>query len=238
LAAVKKFRHEHKFLISFRDYVILKNRIGRFMNRDPNGDRDGRYHIRSLYFDDIHNSAYYEKLDGVLKRKKYRIRIYNHSNSVIKVERKGKEGQYTQKESELVSEELCNGLISGNTDLLLTGSPLLLDMYVQMKTLLLKPVVIVDYIREAYIHPVENVRITFDTELKSGLYSTELWNTGTPLLSVLEPGLVIMEVKFNRLLPSVFAALLSDLNCEQVSVSKYVLCREFAERYVRGEWNE
>ncbi|NLM11155.1 MAG: polyphosphate polymerase domain-containing protein [Clostridiaceae bacterium] len=208
------------------------------MSKDPNGDCDNRYHIRSLYFDDIHNNAYYEKLNGIKKRKKYRIRIYNHSNSVIKVERKGKEGQYTQKESELISEDLCNGLISGNTNLLLTGSPLLSDMYIQMKTLFLKPVVLVDYIREAYIHPVENVRITFDMELKSGLYSTELWNTRTPLLSVLEPNLIIMEVKFNKFLPSIFTTLLSGLNSEQISISKYILCRKFAERCVRGEWNE
>ena len=67
------------------------------MNKDPHGDSNSRYHVRSLYFDDIHNSGYYEKLNGVGKRKKYRIRIYNHSNSVIKLERKGKEGQYTQR---------------------------------------------------------------------------------------------------------------------------------------------
>ena len=111
-------------------------------------------------------------------------------------------------------------------------------MYIQMKTLFLKPVVLVDYIREAYIHPVENVRITFDMELKSGLYSTELWNTRTPLLSVLEPNLIIMEVKFNKFLPSIFTTLLSGLNSEQISISKYILCRKFAERCVRGEWNE
>ena len=238
MASVKKYRNEYKFLITNGEYVFLKNRITWFMNCDPNGNSSNRYHIRSLYFDDIYDSAYYEKLNGIWKRKKYRIRIYNHSNSVIKIERKGKEGQYTLKESELVSEDLCNALLSGNTNRLLTGGPVLSDMYIQMKTRFLRPVVLVDYVREAYIHPVENVRITFDMELKSGLYSTGLWNTDIPMINVLEPEYMIMEVKFNRFLPSVFRSLLLDLNCEQVSISKYVLCREFAERCMRGDMNE
>jgi len=238
LASEKKYRHEYKFLINHGEYILLKNRIERFMNRDPHGNCNNRYNIRSLYFDDIYNSAYYEKLNGTEKRKKYRIRIYNYSNTVIKLERKGKEGQYTLKESELISEDLCNGLIGGNSELLLTGSQLLNDMYIQMKTLFLKPVVIVDYVREAYIHPVENVRITFDMELKSGLYSTELWNVRTPLVNVLEPDYIIMEVKFNRFLPTIFSTLLTGLNSGQISVSKYILCREFAERCIRGELHE
>lgn len=235
LTSVKKYRNEHKFIISYGEYVLLKSRISRFMNSDSHGDGNNRYHIRSLYFDDIYNSAYYEKLNGIYKRKKYRIRIYNHSNSVIKIERKGKEGQYILKECELISEDLCNDLLSGNIIPLLTGSHLLSDMYIQMKTLFLKPVVLVDYIREAYTYPVENVRITFDMDLRSGLYSTELWNMDTPLLNVLEPGYFIMEVKFNRFLPSIFTKLLAGLSSEQISVSKYVLCREFAERCMRGE---
>lgn len=209
------------------------------MNADSHGDCDNRYHIRSLYFDDIHNSAYYEKLNGVEKRKKYRIRIYNHSNSVIKVERKGKVGQYTQKVSEAISEDLCNGILSGNINLLLnTESALLSDMYIQMKSLFLKPVVLVDYVREAYTYPIENVRITFDMDLRSGMYSTKLWNENTTLINVLVPGCVIMEVKFNKFLPSIFSELLTGLSSERISVSKYILCREFVQRSIRGEWNE
>ena len=201
------------------------------MNKDPHGDSNSRYHVRSLYFDDIHNSGYYEKLNGVGKRKKYRIRIYNLSNSVIKLERKGKEGQYTQKESELISEDLCNNLLTGNIDSLMNyNSALVSDVYIQMKTLLLKPCVLVDYLRETYIHPIENVRITFDMELRSGLYAYDLWDANAPLLNVMDPKFMIMEVKFNRFLPTVFSNILTELNSERMSISKYLLCRKFTER--------
>jgi len=231
LTTIKKYRHEYKFLINRSEYLRLRNRFIQFMNKDPHGDSNSRYHVRSLYFDDIHNSGYYEKLNGVGKRKKYRIRIYNHSNSVIKLERKGKEGQYTQKESELISEDLCNNLLTGNIDSLMNyNSALLSDVYIQMKTLLLKPSVLVDYVRETYIYPIENVRITFDMELRSGLYAYDLWDANAPLLNVMDPKFMIMEVKFNRFLPTVFSNILTELNSERMSISKYLLCRKFTER--------
>ena len=235
LAIIKKYRHEYKFLISYSEYLRLKSKFVQFMNKDPYADSNSQYHVRSLYFDDLHNNGYYEKLSGVGIRKKYRIRIYNYSNSVIKLERKGKEGQYTQKESELISQDLCNDLIAGKTDsLLIYDSALLSDVYIQMKTLLLKPCVLVDYLRETYIHPIENVRITFDMNLRSGLYAYDLWNANAPSVSVMDPKFMIMEVKFNRFLSPAFSKMLKELNSERMSISKYILCRKFTEKCIWG----
>ena len=63
------------------------------LTRDKHA-RAGGYTIRSLYFDDYCNSAYEEKDAGILMRKKYRVRIYNGSDKVIKLERKKKYGAH------------------------------------------------------------------------------------------------------------------------------------------------
>ena len=47
---------------------------------------------------------------------------------------------------------------------------------------LLRPVVLVDYVREAYLHPAEEVRITFDKQLRTGLWSRDLFNPDVPTM--------------------------------------------------------
>jgi len=228
MAAVKIYRNELKYYISYPEYLTIRTRLTPFMLRDPFGNRNNLYLVRSLYFDDINNSAYYEKLNGVEKREKYRIRIYNYKKNVIKLEKKGKSGSYTLKESESIPLDLCESILAGNIDSLArSGSELQSGLYIQMKTERLRPVVLVDYIREAYIHPVERVRITFDMRLRSGMYSTDLWNPDISMVSVLDPGSIIMEVKFNRFLPSVIRSLISCTRSERDSISKYVLCRNY-----------
>ena len=51
---------------------------------------DGKYEIRSLYFDNMEDKALREKLDGISVREKYRLRMYNGDTSVIRLERKVK----------------------------------------------------------------------------------------------------------------------------------------------------
>jgi len=228
MAAVKSYRNELKFYISYPEYLTMRTRLLPFMLKDPFGNRNNLYLVRSLYFDDINNSAYYEKLNGVEKREKYRIRIYNFKKDIIKLERKGKSGSYTFKETENIPQDLCESILAGDIgSLACSGSELQSGLYVRMKTEKLHPVVLVDYIREAYIHPLERVRVTFDMRLRSGMNSTDLWNPDISMISVLDPDRIIMEVKFNRFLPSVIRSLISSIPCERDSISKYVLCRNY-----------
>ena len=77
------YRHELKYLISYGQKADLNLRLAPLLEQDSHA-RGGCYMIRSLYFDDYWNTAYQEKVDGVLMRKKYRIRIYDYSDRVIK----------------------------------------------------------------------------------------------------------------------------------------------------------
>ena len=89
----KGYRHEYKYLISRADAELLKRRLPYIMERDPHAGPTGQYTIRSLYFDDFRNSAYYDKVDGVNYRAKYRIRFYNYDPSILKLEKKEKNGE-------------------------------------------------------------------------------------------------------------------------------------------------
>ena len=98
----KGYRHELKYVISDADAELLAIRLGAALTPDPHAAKTGGYHIRSLYFDDAYDSAVTEKVAGVQYRDKWRIRIYNFSDRMIKLERKHKNGEFIKKDSQRV----------------------------------------------------------------------------------------------------------------------------------------
>ena len=221
-------RHELKYFINPAELDVLRARLRPVMRMDSHCRGGKPYIIRSLYFDDIDDSAFYDKQAGVMHRDKYRIRIYRYSDKEIFLERKRKMGDLIQKSSVQITRRLCEQLISGDPRGLQTSSnPLLQDVYVQMRTRLLRPAVIVDYAREAYLHPAENVRITFDLNMRSGLHSQDLFNAELPTVCPHDRDVEILEVKFDHYLPEHIAGLLRGVEAERSAVSKYVLCRRF-----------
>ena len=224
-------RHELKFQITRTQLEVLRHTVGRVLNLDPNAEKNGgSYHIRSLYFDTVFDDALYDKIAGVKDRDKYRIRIYNLSDKNIFMECKTKVGSLISKRSVRISRDLAEQLMACDpSGLENTQSGLLRDIYREMRTRLLHPVVIVDYEREAYVHPAEEVRITFDMRVRSGLNSIDLFNPEVPTVPVLDHDETILEVKYNRVLPPYLVNLLSFACPEavQTAVSKYTLCRKY-----------
>ena len=221
-------RHELKYHITPAELAVLRNVLTPVMQLDPNGDEHNEYHIRSLYFDTINDDALEEKIAGVGNRKKYRMRIYNFSDKVIKLECKSKYGDLISKQSVTIPRELAEQLIAGDPDgLQRMRHPLLHDMFREMRTRLLRPVVIVDYVREAYIHPAQDVRITFDKTLRTGMYSADMFNAKLPTFPVFDDPVEILEVKYNEFLPTHIQALLSGVTAQRSAVSKYTWCRRY-----------
>lgn len=223
-------RHELKFFINPVEYEVLRRVLDRTLLRDPNGDENNEYFIRSLYFDSWFNDAMIDKLDGVKDRDKYRIRIYNCSDKVIRMECKTKVGSLISKRSIGIPRLLAEQLIAGDpTGLERTRSGLLRDVYREMAVNGLRPVVIVDYVREAYIHQAEEVRITFDKNLHSGLGSLDLFQPRLPTVPVFDHNEMILEVKFNRFLPPYIRDILCTYvhSAQNSAISKYVWCRRF-----------
>ena len=98
--AGKPYRHELKYVITEGEHRIMSTRLKAALQQDYYAKQNGgEYFIRSLYFDDPFDSAISEKAEGVQSRDKYRIRIYNLTDDVIKLERKHKEGQYIKKDN-------------------------------------------------------------------------------------------------------------------------------------------
>lgn len=226
----KPYRHELKYIISEGEYRILSRRLKSALAQDAYAAKNGgEYLIRSLYFDDPFDSALTEKLDGIQVRDKFRIRIYNYTDKTIKLERKHKDGAYIQKSSLSLTREECDSLLDGEYRFLLERPEAFAkQMYGIMQTRQLKPKVLVDYTREPYVYPIEDVRITFDKNIRTGMRCTDLFDEHAPTYPVMDlQNAMILEVKFNRYLPTYIRSLVQLGASQHVAASKYVACRRF-----------
>lgn len=221
-----KYRHELKFKISNSAAEVLKQKLSLILKKDKNAYySDGSYLIKSLYFDDLDSSSYYEKMDGVLYRKKYRIRIYNNNDEFIRLEKKMKHNTYTAKEQILISKDIYSKILNGKLDEIDSPTGLLEEFITNSKTKHLVPSIIVLYHRIAFTYPISEVRITFDSHIQSGLYNYDLFDKEVPMYDVSEPGKQVLEVKFNEVLPLHIANILNDIPSCKEAVSKFAICR-------------
>lgn len=222
------YRYELKFLLTETTAEILKYRLSLIMNKDmysvnPNGE----YYIRSLYFDDVFNTAYYEKLNGVYERSKFRIRYYNFDDSYITLELKGKKGNLSYKRRNTLSKDEYLLISNGDCDKINVENREVLKEFIDsIKYKNLKPSVIVDYKRIAYTYKYEDVRITFDENIMSGRYNYDLLSKDINLYNVLNSGDVILEVKYNNKLPSFLNDVIKTVPMVRIAVSKFALCTE------------
>lgn len=223
---ITNLRHEIKILINYADYIALANKLSMVCEKDPFTQENGDYFIRSLYLDDIYNSSYNEKISGTDKRHKYRIRIYNYSDSVIKLEKKEKFGSRIKKTSFPITREMYDDFMADKPETLLsTDEPLAKEVYTMIKSEKLEPSVIVDYDREAYVHPLSNTRLTFDKALHSGITDFDIFNKDITTMAVFPEGSVIFEVKYDDYLPAHLAAIISTVQGYKISLSKFCMCR-------------
>ena len=223
------FRHELKYYINYTDYILLRNTLKVLAQLDKYAGESGEYSIRSLYFDDVYESALMEKLGGSDFRKKFRVRIYNFSDDVIKFEKKIKQGQFVTKKSIGLSRDEYDRILAGEYEFLLRRKePLASELFLELKNNRLRPRVIVDYVREAYVYPFENIRITFDKDLRSGMWLSDIFDPKAPTMPMYEEGMMVLEVKFEKSLPAHIRGVLGNIQSPQRSaISKYVICRKF-----------
>lgn len=221
-----QFRHEVKHEISKLDMLILRQRLRAVMKPDPHAV-DGKYEIRSLYFDDLDDKALREKLDGVSIREKYRIRLYNHNASVIHLERKFKQGGLGYKDSALLTAPQAQAVAKGDISWLAdSGDPVLLRFYTRLRTEGLAPRVIVDYTREPFVFGPGNVRVTLDYNIRTGLSCTDFLSADCVTIPV-QGDPCILEVKWDNYLPDVIRDAVQLEDRHSTAYSKYAACRMF-----------
>lgn len=219
-------RHEYKHQINYEDYLVIRSRLLELARRDEHAGENGKYVIHSLYFDNLSDRALREKIDGVDRREKFRIRYYNEDTDFIRLEKKGKIRGLCDKSSAPLARreaiQICEGDIAF---LLSSGNPLLQELYAKMSYQLLRPKVIVDYEREPYVYGPGNVRVTFDSRIRTGLYHNRLFDG--PLLTAPTTDSIIMEVKYDAFLPEIMEKAVR-VPCRQASsFSKYAVCRMY-----------
>ena len=226
---IGSYRHELKYQISPADHLALRQRLRTVMTADPHAGADGCYTIRSVYFDNYKDKALREKIDGVQRREKFRIRYYNDDFSFITLEKKIKHNDLCMKlDAPLTREEFRNILQKPGSWMLAHPQPLVRELYCKMKTQQLRPRVLVSYVREPYIYTAGNVRVTFDSHIRTSLFQQD-FSDGTILeiCATGTPGDVILEVKYDAFLPEVIQQLLQSGNLRQQAFSKYAACRRF-----------
>ena len=223
-----KYRHELKYVSSEMELALVKGRLDHLISLDSHVKEKGIYSIRSLYFDDYDGRCYDENESGSDPREKFRIRIYNGSVSKITLELKKKERNKTLKLSCPLTEEQCRMLMKGvPLPMRPDYPPLLQKLLLQMRTRLLRPVIIVDYDRVPYVCKDGNVRITMDKNISASRQLDQFLEPVIPKRPVMEKGSHILEVKYDEFLPDYIKTSLELGTLRQTSFSKFYLCRRF-----------
>ena len=217
-------RHELKYRISPYDYYAMRQVIRHIGCPDSHADDQGRYHVRSLYFDNFENKALREKLDGVSRREKFRLRFYNRDTGFIKAEKKARLDGVTRKDFSPITAEECERLLQGDIAWMAEApAPLLRELHAGMRYQLLRPAVIVEYTREAYQLNAAGTRITFDTEIRGGNCTGDFLKPEATTLRL--TGEIILEIKYNAFLPGILGDLLRRGNRQPSAFSKYAAAR-------------
>lgn len=219
-----EFRHEWKHEISYGDMLILRQRLRAVMQADEHA-KDGKYFIRSLYFDNAADKALREKLDGVNNREKFRIRYYDHDPSLIHLEKKTKRNGLGSKETASLTAAEAQSIVDGRWEWMKDADqPLVQELYSKMISQGLLPKTIVDYWREPFVFGPGNVRVTLDYDIRTGLRSTDFLNPDCVTIPAGDAP-IILEVKWDEFLPSIIRDIVQLEGRRTSAFSKYAICR-------------
>ena len=203
---------------------VLAAKLKTVMKPDLN-QQGAAYTIRSLYFDDIWDSCMEENESGIDDRRKLRIRTYTHDAEKLFLENKEKHRGYTKKARNVVTREECIDIMDGRA--LPFGERRVVNaLSLSMKCDYMRPKVIIEYERSAFVHPLGNVRITFDRNISASKCCEDFLNKDIrQKTAVLPQGMHVLEVKYDEYLPDVIAQLIEDGCLSQTAFSKYYLGR-------------
>lgn len=219
-----KFRHEWKHAITYSDMITIRQRLLAVARQDPHAV-DGKYKIRSIYFDNFMDKALCEKLDGISRREKFRIRYYNDNTEIIHLEKKSKIGGLCNKKSTILSMQEAQYIVEGQTQWMkMREDALIQELYLKMTMQGLKPKTIVDYIREPFVYGPGNVRVTIDYDIRTGLQCIDFLNPDCIMIPAGDSG-IIMEVKWDEFLPYTIRDVVQLSGRRVTAFSKYAACR-------------
>lgn len=220
------YRVEDKYNCTDAQLAMLQARMEAVLRPDVNEGGPEGYRITSLYFDDFTDSCLRDTTDGVNRRSKYRIRIYNDSLDVIKLEVKTKRDNRILKSARTITKAQMERLMRGECiedDASAKDPATLFNLAVRTQGL--RPKVIVAYERKAYVYGPGNVRITFDRNVRASSM-VEAFGEKNISYDFLREYDKVLEVKYDEFIPDFLLQLLETGSMRQTAYSKYQLCRE------------
>ena len=218
-------RQEKKYLVNLAELYRISGTLSQVMARDDHGDAQG-YRIRSLYFDTLDDTDFYEKIEGVELRRKIRLRIYDPEGDFAMLEMKQKQGAYQRKRSLRMRREDARQLAAGHYEALLAyEEPFAAECYGLMSRMCYRPKTIVEYRRQAFIARENRIRVTLDHHIVATESCMDIFASNLNLYPVLDPFNAVLEVKYNGFLLSYIKAVISQADRSELSVSKYCLAR-------------
>lgn len=221
-------RREEKYLLTLRESLQCAARFEKVLTPDEYS-RDGAYQIRSLYFDTVDDRDFHDKLTEQNCRQKIRLRIYSPGDSHVKLELKQKENIYQKKRSLLITRADALALIDGRYSVLLNYEEQFAgEMFALLTERCYRPKTIIEYSRRAFMAKENNIRLTFDSDIRALEGDHCLFSDALPLYPVLPGDHVIFEVKYNRFLLGYITDIISCVDRRSVSASKYCLGRSLS----------
>ena len=167
-----------------------------------------------------------EKANGVPCREKFRLRLYDGDTGYIRLEKKIKVNGLCAKTSAALSKAETELLLAGSLEWMRgRGDALLGELYAKMRGAVLRPRTLVEYIREPFVFPSGNVRVTLDLDIRTGLGCTRFLDPAPPMISVF--GCAVLEVKYDGFLPDIVFHAVQTPNRRQTAFSKYAVCRQY-----------
>ena len=224
-----KNRLEYKYLAPLKDIDRLRTLLLNYLEHDdyaavrPNK----AYKVRSIYLDSYDYKCYYEKLDGIHSRKKFRIRSYNKpaNGSQAYFEIKRKYDNFIRKDRVRVPlPDIQRALTRSHSGLRFDDEDekFFNNFYFYYQLRRLEPKVLVVYDREPFQCKFgSKLRITIDTGLRSKVVSDydTLFDDEDLVRSFRKE--FIFEVKFFQVLPQWINKVLEKFNLTRIAVSKY-----------------
>ena len=219
-----RLRHEEKHQVNLREALVLSRRLEKFFPRDPHAGADGFYQVVSLYYDDPYDTALRQKLDGVDRREKFRLRYYGKDPDFFQLEKKYKVKGLCGKRTVRLSREEGERLLKRDFVFLLYKEEFLAQEFYTKLRRGLSPKTAVRYDRQAFLYGPGNVRITLDGNLRAG--TPEQFLAPERLLPALE-GVTVVEVKYDAFLPEIVKLAVQVPDRRGAACSKYALCRRY-----------
>jgi hypothetical protein len=221
-------RFEYKYHLPPTSHRRLLAALRPWVHRDAYSEKgeEGRYFVRSLYYDTADYRAYTEKLHGERNRIKLRVRTYHTARddaATVSVELKTRSGSLVRKFATHTPWPCwCAFARTGSWR---SDVPELVEFERRVRLAHQRPVVLVDYWREAFVPKDRSeVRITVDHDLRAAA-ATELYPERARF-RVVGPRCPILEIKTAGDAPDWLDRIVKDFGLKSQPNSKYAQAAE------------